>query len=228
MGKRTTKRVVDKRQDKRLKALETFVSKTIENKQVNFTNSLNVMDPSVAIGEVDLSLLLEQGPGDGGDINIVGAQQARIGNDITLTKQHFKFNLRLPILAPDSFNQCRIILVESEDGEQALELRDFLNFANPAIYSSYQIMNSGYTTKTTTNRRYKILMDKRMAIQQFNQPYKGWSKTIRYKTGKVIHYNDNLSSVPTSWKQQLFYMSDSTVPGHPILDYYYRNTYKDA
>lgn len=223
MGKK--KSSIDKRQDKRISTLEKFVKKTVENKQVNFINSLNA---TATVSVTDLSLLLNQGVTDGGDINIVGAQEARIGNSVTLMEQHFKFSAHLPLAVPDTNNSLRVIIVESADGNQPLAYRDVINYANAVVYSAEQLMLSGYTTKTTTNRRYRVLMDKRITLSQFGKPYINWSFRKKYKNGKVIEFNDDLSSSPTSWKQQMFLISDSTLPGHPILDYYYRFTFKDA
>lgn len=216
--KKTMKRkfAKDKKQDNRLKKLESFVYKTIENKQVDYVQDLSI---SSAGTETYPLLRVSQGVRDG---DVVG-DPARIGSNITLMKERCDMNF----LAGDSYNQIRVLIVESMDGNQNLDISDVLEYSNYAITGD-RVFVSPYTTKTSTNRRYKVHMDKCFELNVNSKATKQihWKKN--YKNGKVIEFNDNASDVPTSRQQHIFILSDSTSAIHPTCKYVWRSTFKDA
>ncbi len=96
----------DKKQDKRIKSLEKFVYKTVENKQQNYRQDLSISSSGTATYPF---LSLRQGVEDGE----LYPSDARIGNSITLMSQRLDMNL---IGETATFNQIRVILAESVDG----------------------------------------------------------------------------------------------------------------
>ena len=144
----------DRKQDDRIKELENFVYKTIENKQVNTLNS-NLSIPSTGVRDGQF-LSVAQGVSDG----VQSGDPARIGNTITLMNQRFNFTFNQnPTGIIDDWNRMRVLIVEALDGNQILVASDVLQYADYALYGNL-IFSSPYTTKTTTNRRYRVCMDK--------------------------------------------------------------------
>ena len=218
------RRSTDAKQNKRLKSLENMVYKTLENKQINYNNNLNITSTSV----VDNAFLQVQvGPEDG----VAQGDPARIGNSITLYRQQYRFNfLGLnPDTAGDRWNQLRVIIAEPLDGNQPLVLSDLLQYSSYAIYGGL-VFTSPYTTKTNTNRRYKIHMDKAFEL---NATAKGATKIIKHdvkwKNGKVIEFaGPGTEQVPTNHNMTIVFISDSGTVLHPSCQYSVRSTYKDA
>ncbi len=93
------RRSTDAKQNKRLKSLENMVYKTLENKQVNYNNNLNLTSSGV---NDNAFLQVRVGPDDGA----IQGDTARIGNSITLYRQQYRFNfLGLnPDMAGDRWN----------------------------------------------------------------------------------------------------------------------------
>lgn len=218
------KKSKDKKQDKRLSKLENFVYKTIENKQVNY-QGLNV---EVTTGSYNTGGFLSTrvGPEDGSQLG----DPARIGNTITLMSQ--MFNMNFVASSTDNFNQMRVLLVESLDGNQAITIGDVLQYPSYALWGDL-VFASPYTTKTGTNRRYKVHMDKTFVISGFDTyggapPCKNINYTIKYKNGKICEYEGILATSPTNHRVSIIAISDSSSVGHPILNYSSRSTYKDA
>lgn len=217
--RRSVKKSKDKKQDGRLKKLESFVYKTIENKQVNYRQELSVSSSGTATYPF---LSLTQGTADGGAY----PSTARIGNSITLMSQRLDMNI---IGETATFNQIRVILAESVDGNSSLTLDDILEYSNYLLYGDL-IFVSPYTTKTSTNKRYKIHMDRLVEVHGTGDAGKATAqihKVIRYKGGKVVKFDDNASEA-TNHKLQLFCISDSSSVGHPSVKYNMRSTFKDA
>ena len=223
-GKRSyAKKSKDKKQDVRIKSLEKFVYKTIENKQQNYRQDLSVSSAGTATYPF---LSLRQGVEDGdaypGD--------ARIGNSITLMSQRLDLNL---IGETATFNQIRVILAESVDGNTSLGLGDILQYSNYSVDQD-MVFVSPYTTKTTTNKRYKIHMDRLVELHGTGDAGKSTAqihKVIRYREGgspgKIVNFDENNPNA-TNHKLQLFMISDSAAAGHPSAKYNMRSTYKDA
>lgn len=218
--RRRRKVLKDKKQDSRIKKLESFVYKTMENKQVNYRQNLSISSTGTATYPF---LSLQQGTGDGSAY----PSNARIGNSITLMSQRFDMNL---IGETGTFNQVRVILAESVDGNTSLALSDILEYSNFLIDGDI-VFVSPYTTKTSTNKRYKIHMDRLVELHGTGDAGKATAqlhKVIRYgKAGKVVNFNDNAAEA-TNHKLQLFCISDSAAAGHPSAKYNVRSTFKDA
>lgn len=216
----------DKSQDKRIKQLESMVYKTIENKQVNYKNlALAVTSTPVA----DNSFLqVRTGAEDGSQTG----DNARIGNTITLMKQQYRINLvglNSNVLGSDRWNQFRLIIAESLDGNQPLVASDILENSS-YIVDSDLVFSSGYTTRTGTNRRYKVHYDKRFEL---NDTAGGATRSIKHdvkwKGGKLVEFSGpSPSQVPVNHNMSIIFISDSGVAPHPRAYYSVRSTYKDA
>lgn len=202
-----------------------FIQKTIENKQVNYYQlNQNITTTGFQVGNF---LSTSTGAEDGVSLG----SPARIGNSITLMNQ--RFNMNIVASSTDSFNQIRVLIVESLDGNQPLALSDVLEYGVYTLYGQL-VFASPYTTKSNTNRRYKVHYDKSFVLSAL--PTKGGappSKVIKHnikygKTGKVIEYSGSGNLDPTNHRITLLMISDSVTSGHPQLNYSTRATYKDA
>lgn len=225
MKRRYKKKVrKDKKQDGRIKKLESMVYKTLENKQVNYSDvSRSITTASYQTGGF---LSLSVGAEDG--VNL--GDPARIGNSVTLMNQKFNFNFIGS--STDTFNQMRLLIVESMDGNQALGIGDVLQYPSYALYGSL-VFASPYTTKTATNRKYKIHMDKTfilsgLATKGGVPPAKVIKHNIRWKNGKVLEYNGVGAVSPNNHRISIIVISDSASATHPTMSYAARATYKDA
>lgn len=220
-GKRKS---VDKKQNARIKSLESFVFKTMENKQVNFTDvARSITSASYNTGGF---LSTSSGTQDGDNLG----DPVRIGNSITLMNQKFNFNFTGS--STDTYNQIRLLLVESMDGNQALSIGDILQYGSYALYGDL-VFASPYTTKTATNRKYKVHMDKHfilsgLATKGGVPPAKVIKHNITYKGGKVCEYDGPGAVSPNNHRISLIVISDSVAASHPEMNYSSRATFKDA
>ena len=187
-GKRrpAAKKRVDKAQNARIRSLEKFVYKTIENKQVNYANTGgNAISTAGYVGSQFLQL--NTGAEDGADLG----DSARVGNSITLMSQDVRCYMTQS--TTDTYNRVRMIIAESVDGNESLTIDDVLLYGNYAT-SGQLVFSSPYTTKTDTNKRYKIHMDKTFELNSYAN---GASRVIKHKVkyrsnrspGKVLEYD---------------------------------------
>jgi hypothetical protein len=224
--KKTYKKVrKDKKQDKRIKSLEKFVYKTIENKQVNYGNP-GGNDISTAGYVASQFLTLDTGAEDGVELG----DAARIGNSISLMRQ--TVDCYLVQSTTDSFNRMRMLIVEALDGNEPLALSDVL-FYNNYTTSGNLVFSSPYTTKTNTNRRYKIHMDKSFELNNnANGATRKIKHVIKYREngspGKVVEYSGPGSVPATNHRLCIMWISDSVSTTHPQVHYNVRSTFKDA
>ena len=207
------------------KQTKKMVNKTMENKQVNYAaTNQSITSAGYATGSF---LRTSSGSQDGDALG----DPARIGNSITLLRQTVCMNLTGS--ASDTYNQIRVIICESLDGNQSLALSDVLQYHSYTLSGSL-VFASPYTTKTSTNRRYKIHYDKSFVLSGL--PTKGGvppAKVIKHvvkygKTGKVVDFDGPGSVNPNNHRLTILLISDSVSATHPILDYATRSTYKDA
>ena len=214
---------------KDVKTLKNFVMKTIENKQQNYTiTDSNVLD----IGFVSRPYLaLTQGVQDGDDRNDAAQRNSRIGNTITLLRSQMKFQLKKATSGASEV-RVRLMVVESVDGNQNLDFEDILQVGQNSgtlVGTDSGAYTSLYTTKTDTNKRYKIHMDKVVRLNFYKNNFYYCNLNLRYgKTGKVIEYDGN-NLEPTNHNLQVLAISDtSTIGTCPTITYSLRHTYKDA
>lgn len=214
---------VDKAQNARLKNLESFVYKTIENKQVNrAASATNVTTSGYQFGEF---LTLNVGPNDGAS----PGDPARIGNSVSLMKQ--QFNIGLEASSTDTYNRMRLIIVEGLEN-QSISLSDILLYHNYSTHGEL-VFTSPYTTKTATSKRYKIYYDK---VMELNRNAKGATRDIKHvikyreggSPGKVINFDGPTASVPANHNVRILAISDSVSASHPTICWNVRSTYKDA
>lgn len=217
----------DKKQDKRIKSLEKFVYKTIENKQVNY--GYNDLARSISTSGDQRSQFLSVATGaEDGFANNDGA---RIGNSITLMNQRVTLTFAQATTG-DLYNRVRVLIVESTEGNQNLTMTDVLRFGSYASYGDL-VFASPYTTKANTNKRYKVHLDQTFEL---NRNAKGATKiikhNIKYKEdgspGKLVTYADGTATYPNNHRLNIMCISDSSVAPHVIWNYNVRSTYKDA
>ncbi len=205
------------------KSNKRFLDKTIENKQVAFqrvpifvdTGGYSSNNPGGTADPVQPSMRV--GAEDG---VLTTGSSSRIGNSITLMRTSIDFLFDVATTS-ETYNKWRLIVVESTEGAEVLALSDILQFP-------LQPMTSVYTTKSLTNKRYNILMDKRFTVD-INHKGAHWIY-FRHKYGKegrVINYN-GANEDPIDYKLTIIAVSDSAVAPHPQLQYTLRHSYKDA
>lgn len=218
--KRKAKKSVDARQTQRLKNLESFVYKTIENKQINYEVTNQNITSS---GYNNYGFLkLATGAEDGADYG----DPARIGNSITLMRQSFNMNISLRDPA-DNFNQVRVIIAEALEGTQLLSIENVLLYSDYSVNGN-SIFSSPYTTKTGTNQRYKIHFDKHIVLNPYQKTACNVKHTVKFKGGKVVDFDGPTEQFPTNHRMNIWVLGDSTAIQHPRLDLAVRSTYKDA
>lgn len=230
--KRRRKVRKDRKQDTKIKALEKFVYKTIETKQIDYHGQFY-------FGNLGLSqrlpIHIKQGTGDGGFSTSLSTQLARVGNDITLMSQ----DVRMIIARANSAGSptlCRILLVESVNGSQALNFEDVVQYGNYTTYGDL-VFTSPYRSGVEQNKKYKVHMDKVFTLAEgaagSNPSHKIIRKRLSTFVGgknKVVSYDDNFSSEPNNHRLQVLFIADK-VPGgasEPRLTMSVRSRYKDA
>ena len=221
MGKRVKRKVrKDRKQDSRIKTLEEFVYKTIENKQIQYQNQTTVSTSGFTASSYLLPILATGA--DDGDVN---NDTARIGNTISLMRTCLTGNVNVAF--GDGHNRIRLMLVASKDGAQEITAADVLSYHNYAIHGDL-VFSSQYTTKSATNKNYTVLMDKVFDLNVYGPANKNFKFVKRWKSGKELMYAGVSASAPTNYKLSLIGVSDSDSVNHPALNYMIRNTYKDA
>ena len=219
------KKRTDAKQNSRIKKLESLVLKTIENKQVNY----HLVNQSISSGGYSAGSFCSTASGTEDGANL--GDPARIGNTITLMNQ--RFNMNFVASGTDTYNQMRVLLVESLDGNEPLAMSDILQYHSYSLYGNL-IFASPYTTKTNTNRRYKVHLDKSFVLSAFatrgGREAVVIKHNIKYKGGKLVEYPQGgaTASNPTNHRITLLVVSSSVSADHPALSYSSRSTYKDA
>ena len=126
----------------------------------------------------------------------------------------------------------RMLIVESVDGNEALTLGDILLYNNWTTHGQL-VFSSPYTTKTDTNKRYKIHFDK---TYELNAAAQGATRvikhTVKYREngspGKVLEYDGPGEVNANNHRLSIMWISDSSTTTHPVAYFSVRSTYKDA
>lgn len=207
---------------KEVTALKKMFNKTVENKQQTINNL------GFAIRDFPLesrpTLQLTQGSADGD----ARPSAARVGNSVTLMRTQLNLSVKIPTGVTNC--RCRVIVVESVNGKEDLTIDDVLQAGGGAISGTDDTTyTSCYTTKTDTNKRYKIHFDKVINLSTYDRAFYLKKLVLRYgKTGRVINYNGNLPE-PTDYSLQILTIGDqSLAAASPLFSYSMRSTYKDA
>lgn len=205
-----------------VQALKKMVNKTIENKQQNLTHEGLVVRDFPVVSRPTLELT--QGSADGD----ARPSAARIGNSVTLMRT--QLNMSVKISTGVTNCRCRVMVVESVNGNEDLTMDDILQAGGGALDGTEdKTYTSCYTTKTGTNKRYKIHFDRIINLSTYDRAFYLKKLILRYgKSGKVINYDGN-ASTPTDYNLQVLAISDqSLLAACPVLTYSLRSTYKDA
>lgn len=220
----------DKKQDNRIRTLEKFVYKTIENKQINWSQETSITDLGFTANQFIRVL-----PGVDDGNSMVPASEARIGNSITLMRQKFRMSFRRNHHGDANIPQeVRVLVVESVDGNEALTFSDVLWYwkeqAGTATGEDLESFVSGYTTKADTNKRYKIHMDKRITLNLYDKPTQYVTCDVKYgKSGKLVSFKDSLDALPNNHRVTIMVLGNqSNSTRQPYFTLHARSTYKDA
>jgi hypothetical protein len=207
-----------------VKDLKKMVNKTIENKQQTYNSGTSI--PVMDIGMFQRPTLnLTQGTADGD----ARPSAARVGNSVTLLRTQLKMQLRMSTSGLIN-TRVRLLVVESVNGNEALDLDDILQAGGGTLVGTDDnAYTSCYTTKTATNKRYKLHYDKVINLSHYGKQFFFKTLNLRYgRTGKVINYDGN-NQTPTDYNLQILAIGDqSSVGVAPHFSYSIRSTYKDA
>jgi len=202
------------------KTNRSFMRKTLENKQVSALRpSIFVTNAGYDAQNVGDTIqpTMRQGTEDGSQT--VGSS-ARVGNTVTLMRTAIDFNFDVAATS-EAYNKFRCIVVLSTEGNQQITLADVLETPNNPFVSLY-------TTKSNTNKRYKIIFDKIFECNRGHNGSKRFHIVKKYgKTGRTVDYSGS-PETPTNYNINILAVSDSTVAPHPTMEYALRHTYKDA
>jgi hypothetical protein len=206
------------------KQVKKMVNKTIERSTVDWDSVGNGV--GTAGWTTNNLFAVTQGNTDGGNY----PANARSGNAVTLMKEKFYFQLRGPGTTGvnESNNIIRIIIAESTEGNQQLQLSDILKYSNQTTHG-HLVFTSPYQTKTDTNKRYKVHYDKVVKLNYYSSSfYRSLTPVIKHgKTGRVVNFNNN-APAPTDYNLTVWVISDSAAAQHPVLDFAYRGVFRDA
>ena len=215
-----------------VKSLKKFVMKTIENKQSLYSNGLGDDVDSTGFEGRPQTLLLTQGTADGSD----RPNSARIGNSITLLRESVNMQVEAE---PSStgVTKMRVMVVSSVDGNENIDIDEVLQYAqvNGVDGLDNGMYTSHYTTKTDTNKRYRIHFDKQYVLGVHTDTsgmvrpcVQNIKCRIKYgKTGKVVEYNGT-NNTPVNHNLQILAFSNRAAVNAPILSYQIKSVYKDA
>lgn len=209
-----------------VKQLKKQFNKTVTRESITY----KFVGASVSTAGINHNGFLYVGQGDNADQEMPANQ--RQGKSICLLNQRFKANIICS--GTDNYNQMRILLVESVDGNTTLSLSDVLEYSNYATVTDL-VFVSPKKLVTGTNAKYKVHMDKTFELSALNtqgsqgKATKQISFNIKYgKTGKVMTYAGTTAAQPTNHRLHLFCISDSVNVTHPSISYTVRSTYRDA
>lgn len=219
--KKTIRRTTSSALARRVKVLEVKQKADDKNseRKVQYYRSPHPLDSTWGVN-YGFALRTLQGTAGEGNTN---AGEIRIGNSINLRSMRFKFGLHLNKnsdgipTAVDTATVCRIILVDNLTDDSGLDATDVLQ--DPTSYP----LISPYKNKVAGGKRYRVLMDKLVTISGRN-PDKFFNYSMPLpKSGRVVHYDGNLSQNPSDLNISLLYVVDSTGPisgNKPSLNMY--------
>lgn len=228
-GTQLTKRV--KRLEERAKAVE----KTMEHKSTYYVSFADMDDTwGVNSDMAPRTLQGTEGQNAGGAGALV---YNRIGNEINLRSYVFHGEVRLPttgdgiIQNPNSNIGCRILIADNLSDDSQLTGGDLLH-ADDA--NSNSILSS-YKSVVASSKRYKILYDKVIYLNNNRPSHKFSFKMKLPKSGRVIHYDQatgggSQSPYPSDFNVSLAYFADvSPVSSNkPRLTYFIKTRFTDC
>lgn len=214
---------------KRVKALEVKqrADDKAQERKVQYYRSPHALDSTWG---ANFGFAMRTSQGTSGEGN-TSAGENRIGNTVNLRSMKFKFWLQLsknsdgvPIEVNTS-TICRIILADNLTDDTGLVATDLLQ--DPTSYP----ITSPYKNKVAGGKRYRILMDKVVTISGRQS-----DKVFNYnmplpKSGRVVHYDGDLSINPSDLNLSLIYVCDATGPtsgNKPQLNMYNIARFEDA
>lgn len=212
--------------NKRVRALEKLVNKTMENKVLDLKSGTSFEDvPYTGYSASQFIRNLATGDSQGG----------RIGNDITLMSQTIRAQIRAPFgTGAEQLSRVRVLVVESLDYQGSgndLTLNDVLEYGEWAT-SAFQIFISPYKSSANTNKRYKVHYDKVFDLNLTDKGYVNVKKRIAFgnkkNKGKVVSFASAIDTTPNNHRMFLFAVSDSGTTPHPQIVWNSRAIYKDA
>ncbi len=214
---------------KRVRALEIKQKADDKNseRKVQYYRSPHILDNTWG-ANYGFALRTTQGTSGEGNTN---AGEVCIGNAINLRSMRFKFWLQLAKTSdgvPSEINTatiCRVILADNLTDDTGLVATDLLQ--DPTSYP----ITSSYKNKVAGGKRYRILMDKVVTISgRFPDKVFNYSMPLP-KSGRVVHYDGNLSQNPSDLNLSLVYYVAGTGPtssNKPQLNMYNIARFEDA
>jgi hypothetical protein len=145
----------------------------------------------------------------------------RIGDMINLVSHFIRLRMTFPAVSPDTNNTIRFIfMVDRMNRGGTISLADVLQ---DMVHPLTTPLNKSFAG------RFYIIIDKLLKITA-NEPMTDRKFYIKVKKYKKQEFITNTGTI-TDIREFAYYMiavSDSSAVGHPVLEYYYRMSYKDC
>lgn len=209
-----------------VKKLKKVVNKTMERYNVTYRQPAS----TITSGGINHNGFLYVGEGSGDGAEMPALQ--RKGDSICLLSQ--RFNANLTVSGTDNYNQIRLLLVESVDGNTALALSDVLEYSSYSLHGAL-VFVSPKKLNPGDGKRYKVHFDRTFEMSAIagqgssGKGTKQFKVSLKYgKTGKVLKYASSAAVQPMNHRLHLFAISDSSSVTHPDITYSMRSTYRDS
>lgn len=153
----------------------------------------------------------------------------RIGNSINIRDCRVNFYAALPkttdgqALIPASGTLCRVMIVDNLKDNTSLVAADVLQ--TPAYAMTSSLKNS-----IAAGKRYRVLMDKKFALTSEKPDYTFSWKMKLPKSGRVVHYPNNLAFNPSDFNLSLIYICTDISPlspNQPVMKYHVKTSFED-
>lgn len=169
--------------------------------------------------------------GTGAESNMAGVGRLRIGNEINLRHWSMEAYIDLPKTTdgtptfPLSQIPCRIILADNLTDDGLLVADDILQ--NPTSGPSSLV--SPYKNSANASKRYRIYGDYKFTLTREKD------KRIHFKmplpkSGRVLHYQDAVSTTPSDFNMSVLFFANVAVAGtnFPNFNYTVKARFTDS
>jgi len=144
------------------------------------------------------------------DLSQGAGEAQRLGSQITMTSFKYDFFFSMPNVAPDVYNNLRMIIYIPRDTKTLI------------------LANTGFNHQVDWDK-FHILKDMFIPLAGPNGSgtvrRQGW---IKFPRGKKVQFDGPDGNDVVRNRLCFFITSDSQIPGHPVVNGYTRLFYKDA
>lgn len=171
--------------------------------------------------------------GAGGETAINSADPIRLGNQINLRYLSLTGIVKsvtnsIGVLTNrGSCIPCRIIIVDNLTDNTGLDATDVLQ--NPTA-ANPDALTSSYKNKVAGGKRYRVYADYKFTLSDFKPTKMINFKMPLPKSGRVLHYNGNLDTIPSDFNLSVLFFADTSVGGgnQPSFHFWVKSRFTDA